>query len=131
MAPTRLLTAALLLTACSAAAPATTTVLVTGASGQTGSILYKLLRATPGYTVRAMVRNTTKARAALGCDKCDPSEGIYTGDVTNVTTLAAAFAVRQRGEIPTCSVALRHYERPRTHGSTRSSMCVSFWCCWY
>ena len=84
--------AALLLASCSAAAPATT-VLVTGASGQTGSILYKLLRATPG-SVRAMVRNTTKARAALGCDKCDPSEGIYTGDVTNVTTLTAAFAVR-------------------------------------
>jgi uncharacterized protein YbjT (DUF2867 family) len=86
--------AALLLASCSAAAPATT-VLVTGASGQTGSILYKLLRATPGFSVRAMVRNTTKARAALGCDKCDPSEGIYTGDVTNVTTLTAAFAVRQ------------------------------------
>jgi len=67
-------------------------VLVTGASGQTGSLIYKRLKQLRGNTnqVRALVQNVTKARLALGCDKCDASEGIYVGDVTNTSTLEPA-----------------------------------------
>jgi hypothetical protein len=68
------------------------TVLVTGATGQTGIYAYKWLQQQPGIEVRALVRNTSidKARTKLGCTKCDESEGIYTGDVTAKETLTAA-----------------------------------------
>lgn len=56
------------------------TVLITGATGRTGSILYGMLKER-NVTVRALVRNTTKAREVLKCDKCDASEGIFVGDV--------------------------------------------------
>jgi uncharacterized protein YbjT (DUF2867 family) len=63
-------------------------VLVTGATGRTGSLLYKLLQADDQIAkVRGLVRNISKAREVLGCAKCDASEGIYVGDVTNLTSL--------------------------------------------
>lgn len=64
-------------------------VLVTGATGPTGSILYRMLK-DRGVQVRALVRNTTKARNILGCQKCDTSEGIFMGDITQEDALAEA-----------------------------------------
>lgn len=68
---------------------ATPTVLVTGATGRTGSLLYDLLKQR-GVEVRAFVRNATKARDVLGCSKCDASEGIFVGDVTDRASLESA-----------------------------------------
>jgi len=65
------------------------TVLVTGATGRTGQLVYKLLKE-KGVPVRGLVRNATKARELLKCDKCDQSEGIFIGDVTQKENLAAA-----------------------------------------
>merc|ERR1719291_78466 len=61
---------------------------VLGATGRTGSLVYGLLKSR-GAAVRAVVRNVTKARLRLGCSRCDESEGIYVGDVTQPSTLAA------------------------------------------
>ena len=66
-------------------------VLITGATGRTGSSLYHQLRGVGAPKVRALVRNVTKARARLGCDLCDESEGIYVGDVTDPRSLVEAF----------------------------------------
>lgn len=82
-----MLAAALLLCAPLASAR---TVLVTGATGQTGLPAYQWLQQQPDVTVRALVRDASKAKEKLGCDKCDESEGIFEGDVTKVETLAAA-----------------------------------------
>jgi len=68
------------------------TVLVTGATGQTGLLAYKNLQQQPNVTVRALVRDAAKAKAKLGCDKCDESEGVFVGDVTKKETLTAAMA---------------------------------------
>jgi len=68
------------------------TVLITGATGQTGLLAYKQLQQDPNVTVRALVRDAVKAKAKLGCDKCDPSEGVFVGDVTKKETLTAAMA---------------------------------------
>jgi|ERR1711934_18920 len=57
------------------------TVVVTGATGRSGSKTYQLLKQ-QGATVRALVRNITNAREILGCTKCDASEGIFVGDIT-------------------------------------------------
>ena len=77
-----------------ATAPAITQppdVLITGATGRLGSLLYQQAKAdTRIGSVRAFVYNVTKARAALGCQECDPSEGIYVGDVRNPLALNAA-----------------------------------------
>jgi dipeptidase len=68
-------------------------VLVTGATGRTGSALYKQLQSFHSVlSVRGLVRNTTKAREVLGCQLCDRSEGIFVGDVTKASTLGSAFA---------------------------------------
>jgi len=68
-------------------------VLVTGATGRTGAEVYRLLKADPRIgPVSALVRNLTKAAAILNCTKCDPSEGVFQGDVTEPDTLKAAFA---------------------------------------
>ena len=66
-------------------------VLVTGAGGKTGSLVYKQLKAQGVKNLRASVYSLDKARSALGCTKCDASEGIFVGDVTRPETLAAAF----------------------------------------
>lgn len=64
------------------------TVVVTGATGRTGSLLYKRLKSEEGkWNVRAFVRNSTKAKGILGCDKCDESEGVFEGDLTKPSTL--------------------------------------------
>jgi len=65
------------------------TVLVTGATGRTGKIVYATLKQ-QGVTVRALVRNVDNAKTVLNCSKCDASEGIYVGDVTQTSTLVAA-----------------------------------------
>ena len=66
------------------------TVLVTGATGRTGSHLYKRLVADGVYNVRAFVRDVAKARKELGCKKCDPSEGIFVGNVSDDSALRSA-----------------------------------------
>lgn len=67
------------------------TVIVTGATGRTGSLTYSLLKKA-GVNVRGLVRNITKARDLLGCSKCDESEGIFIGDITKVETLGPAMS---------------------------------------
>jgi nucleoside-diphosphate-sugar epimerase len=61
-------------------------VVLTGATGRTGVLVYNLLK-TRGVPVRAFVRNATKAKERLGCTKCDESEGIFVGDVTKPETM--------------------------------------------
>ena len=73
------------------------TVLVTGATGRTGKLLFAQLKAQSNITeVRALVRSssnaTNKARAALNCTKCDASEGVFYGDVTIPSTLVEPMA---------------------------------------
>ena len=68
-------------------------VLVTGAAGRTGSLLFSALKHDSRIgAVRALVRNVTKARAVLNCTKCDETEGIYVGDVTKPSTLVKPMA---------------------------------------
>lgn len=62
-------------------------VLVIGATGRTGSLLYHELRAQPSLAVRALVRSVDKARAVLHCTACDETERIYVGDVRNQSSL--------------------------------------------
>lgn len=67
-------------------------VLVTGATGRTGSALYAKLKADPRVgEVRALVRNITRARLLLNCSACNASDGIFVGDVTDPATMTAAF----------------------------------------
>ena len=84
----------LLLASCGVFAVSATprTVLVTGATGRTGKLLYAQLKARSDIAeVRALVRAsanaTNKARATLNCTKCDASEGVFYGDVTIPSTL--------------------------------------------
>jgi len=65
------------------------TVLVTGATGRTGSIVYGLFKKA-GADVRAFVRSAAKAKKLLNCTKCDESEGIFVGDLLKPETLAPA-----------------------------------------
>ena len=66
-------------------------VLVLGATGRTGSLLYRELKDRGIDNVRGLVRNTTKAREVLHCTSCNQDEGIYLGDITNGTSLGSAF----------------------------------------
>lgn len=86
----------LLLGSTASAVPATVEnfsggVLVTGAAGRTGSQAYKQLKTQGVKNLRASVYSLDSARSALGCTKCDASEGIYIGDVTRPETLAESF----------------------------------------
>lgn len=63
------------------------TVVVSGATGRTGLLLYKRLKAAGVWNVRAFVRNTTKAKDILGCTACNESEGIFVGDITDPSSL--------------------------------------------
>jgi len=65
------------------------TVVVTGATGHTGSQVYLALKA-QGVTVHGLVRSVTKAKKILGCGACGPSEGIFVGDISKPETLTAA-----------------------------------------
>ncbi|CAD7941494.1 unnamed protein product [Amoebophrya sp. A120] len=68
-----------------------TTVIVAGATGRTGQLIYEKLRTTsePHLQVRALVRSRTKAREVLHCDKCDASENIFVADITDADGLEA------------------------------------------
>jgi uncharacterized protein YbjT (DUF2867 family) len=63
-------------------------VVVSGATGRTGAFVYKFLKE-KNVSVRGFVRSASKARDLLGCSKCDESEGIFLGDITRHSTLAA------------------------------------------
>jgi len=78
------------------------TVLVTGATGRLGALLYKELQK-KGTTVRAFVRDAEKARTVLGCSACDETEGIYVGDITHPEDLQHAMA---DGSVTTLAVAI-------------------------
>jgi uncharacterized protein YbjT (DUF2867 family) len=79
--------AAAFLAGCAAGpAAAPKTVLVAGATGQTGQLVVQELLA-QGYAVRALVRDTAKARQVLG-DRVE----LVAGDVKDPATLAPAFA---------------------------------------
>jgi len=67
-------------------------ILVTGATGRTGALLYNSLRASWQVSgqVRAFVRSRDKARRVLGCNECDEGEGIFIGDVNDTVALARA-----------------------------------------
>lgn len=65
------------------------TVLLTGATGRSGVHAYSELKKL-GFTLRALVRNATKAKERLGCTKCDETEGIFIGDLTKPETLTAS-----------------------------------------
>jgi len=66
------------------------TVVISGATGQSGNLFYKRLKAENISNVRAFVRNATKAKDLLGCDACDEAEGIFLGDIMDPQTLKAA-----------------------------------------
>mmetsp|Transcript_59998 Transcript_59998/g.105017 ORF Transcript_59998/g.105017 Transcript_59998/m.105017 type:complete len:284 (+) Transcript_59998:59-910(+) len=63
------------------------TVVVTGATGRSGSLFYHRLKRENLWNVRAFVRNATKAKDILGCTKCDESEGVFVGDLTKPASL--------------------------------------------
>merc|ERR1719253_560130 len=64
-------------------------VLVTGATGRTGALLYRDLQRRGVADVRAFVRDADKARTVLGCDACDEAEGIFVGDLTEPAAVAS------------------------------------------
>lgn len=67
-------------------------VLVVGGTGRTGSLIYKELVESKGKdNVQALVRDVKKARDILNCNACDESEGVYIGDIRNMTSLLPAF----------------------------------------
>lgn len=79
--------ASVLVTSCATSlAPGPRTVLVAGATGQTGQLIVRELLAS-GYQVRALVRDTAKARQTLG-----EQVELVQGDIKDPATLAAAFA---------------------------------------
>jgi len=65
------------------------TVVVIGATGRTGSLVYKEMQA-KGIGVRAVVRNATKAKQILGCSLCNADEGIFEGDIKDAASLGSA-----------------------------------------
>lgn len=77
---------AILVSACTGLNPAPKTILVAGASGQTGQLIVQHLQRS-GYQVRALVRDTAKARAQLGEDV-----EYVQADVKDPATLVAAVA---------------------------------------
>jgi len=95
------------------------TVVVTGATGRTGSSVYLALQS-QGVTVRGLIRDQQKARDRLGCDKCDESEGIFIGDITDASTLsglmqgadgmAIATAPAFKCKIPSLYIGCHYYE---------------------
>lgn len=66
-------------------------VLVTGATGRTGALIYGLLKEA-GIPARAWVRSASKAREKLNCTACDEDEGIFVGDLSQPESLAKAVA---------------------------------------
>jgi len=67
-------------------------VLVVGATGRTGRILYNQLAQSQDFNVRGTYyRNITNAREVLHCGACTQAEGIFQVDVTDPLSLTAAF----------------------------------------
>lgn len=66
-------------------------VLVTGATGRTGILIYGFLKGA-GLPVRAFVRSASKARDKLNCSTCNESDGIFVGDITQPESLSRAVA---------------------------------------
>ncbi|MEL6581211.1 MAG: SDR family oxidoreductase [Cyanobacteria bacterium J06621_12] len=62
-------------------------VLVTGATGKTGSIVYQKLKQNPDFQVKGLARSSEKAQELFGS-----TEGIYFGDITDQESIKAAFA---------------------------------------
>jgi len=81
------------------------TVLVTGTTGRTGAATYKRLKQEGAFNVRAFVRNATKARDILACDKCDEGEGVFVGDLNDHASVAAAMQGVDALVIVTAAVA--------------------------
>jgi hypothetical protein len=78
-------------------------VVVTGATGRLGSKLYfELQRNEQVSEVRAIVRTREKARSILGCNRCDETEGIYIGDITDPNGLDS---VMEDGKVTTLAIA--------------------------
>merc|ERR1719215_19885 len=85
-----------------AAAP----VVITGATGRTGAPLYNLLKKR-GVEVRGFVRNSTKAKDLLECDKCNEAEGIFVGDIKDKSSMTKVMKgtgalVILTSSVPTC-----------------------------
>ena len=66
-------------------------VLVTGATGRTGRLIYAQLKARRSG-VRALVTDINTAQQVLNCSKCDATEGVFLADVTDPASLVPAFA---------------------------------------
>jgi len=98
-------------------------VVVTGATGRLGTKLYlelqrlkqqPMIQMNDGNTntdttsnniiseVRAVVRNITKARTRLGCTRCDETEGIYLGNITDPNGLDS---VMRDGKVTALAIA--------------------------
>jgi len=80
------------------------TVVVTGATGQTGYPIYRRLKEAGGFNVRAFVRSAEKAKKILKCDKCDESEGVFVGNLDNETSVAHVVKGAQMLAIATAAV---------------------------
>jgi uncharacterized protein YbjT (DUF2867 family) len=48
------------------------------------------------FQVRALVRNATKAKELLPCGDCGTEDGVFVGDVTDPSSLTAAFEGARR-----------------------------------
>jgi len=80
------------------------TVVVTGATGQTGYPIYRRLKEAGGFNVRAFVRSAEKAKKILKCDKCDESEGVFVGDLSDEKSVANVVKGAQMLAIATAAV---------------------------
>lgn len=66
-------------------------VLVTGATGKTGSIVFQKLKQNPGFRVRGLARSSEKAQELFGS-----TEDIYFGDITDKESLKSTFTGCQK-----------------------------------
>lgn len=74
-------------------------VLVTGATGRTGSILFQKLQQRPEFSVRGFARSKEKVEQLFGT-----TEGFYFGDIRDRATLAAALEGCQALAIVTSAI---------------------------
>merc|ERR1711907_230263 len=98
----------LLVITCAVSSTAAETILLTGATGRSGSLTYAKLKSA-GFDVRALVMNASKAASILNCGACTEAEGIFVGDVTKPETLPPAMVNVTRliitsGASPVCSL---------------------------
>lgn len=66
-------------------------VVLTGATGRTGIILYRLLKQ-HNIEVRPVIHDVIKAKMLYNCSKCDPSEGVWPGDIKDPDSLKDVMA---------------------------------------